>query len=323
MHTIMNVWEELAKPIFALAPMEDVTDSVFRRVVRQAAPADIYFTEFTSADGFCSPGKKAVSKRLRMAGADEPRPLIAQIWGLKPENYHTMAAALVEMGFDGIDINMGCPEKSVIRNGACSALIENRPLAAEIIAAAKDGAAGRIPVSVKTRIGFKKIDTESWISFLLQQGLAALTVHGRTQKEMSAVPAHWDEIAKAVQIRDALAPQTVILGNGDVRDRAHGEMLIAESGVDGVMIGRGVFADIFAFQKTKQPHTPQEHLALLAQHIQLHHAYWGDAKPYDPLKKYFKIYVRDYAGAAELRSQLMQTASHEEALHIIASALTE
>ena len=315
---MQNVWQKLKKPILALAPMEDVTDFVFRRIVHATAPADIYFTEFTSADGFCSPGREHVAKRLRTEWSDEPRPLIAQIWGTKPENHETMARELVAMGFDGIDINMGCPVKDIVKAGCGAALIDDHERAAAIIAATKRGADGKIPVSVKTRIGVKKIATETWVTFLLQQGIDALTIHGRTQKEMSKVPAHWDEIAKAVKIRDSVAPGVPILGNGDVLTRQQGEQRITETGVDGVMIGRGIFSNIFAFEKEARQHTSQEYLDVLLQHLALHEKIWQGRKPYEPLKKYFKIYIRDFVGASELRVAMMETRDYQEAREVIA-----
>src|SRR5436190_3288770 len=207
---MVNIWQSLKKPIYILAPMEDVTDTVFRRIVMQTGKPDLFFTEFTNVEGMFSKGDKKVNQRLQFT--QKEKPIIAQIWGLKPENYFKAGKLLAEMGFDGIDINMGCPEKNIIKKGACSGLIHNPSLAKEIIHATKE-AAGNLPVSVKTRIGFKEIQTEKWIGFLLEQNLAALTIHGRTAAEMSAVPAHWDEIGKAVERRSEKKLPTLIIGN--------------------------------------------------------------------------------------------------------------
>lgn len=311
----MNFWDNLPKPFFILAPMEAVTDVVFRHVIAKASPPDVYFTEFTNAASFCNPKGKH-STRGRLTFTEDEHPMVAQIWGNSPEHFAHMGRELKKMGFDGIDINMGCPDKSVIKTGSCSALIENPTLAAELIAAAKESG---LPVSVKTRLGFKTIKTEEWTSFLLEQDLAALTVHGRTQKEMSKVPAHWDEIEKVVKLRDSLSAQTPIIGNGDVRNRQHGMELIKEYRVDGIMIGRGIFHDPFAFEKNSIPHPKEELLNLLQLHLDLFDkATKTEPRKFDPLKRFFKIYIRDFAGASELRHELMQTKTTEEVRHILA-----
>lgn len=300
----MNIfWQKLPRPFFVLAPMEAVTDTVFRHVVAKAGRPDVFFTEFTNTAAFNNEyGRKSTETRLLFA-ADE-QPMVAQIWGTNPNHYALMAKELAHMGFAGIDINMGCPAKDVVKTGSCSALIETPQLAAQLIAAAKEGG---LPVSVKTRIGFKTRKTEEWISFLLQQDLAALTVHGRTQKEMSKVPADWQEIAKAVQLRNKLAPQTVIIGNGDVQTRQQGLELAKQTGVDGVMIGRGVFNNVFCFEHTPQQHTPEEFIELLKFHLDLYEKTWvGRTMPFAPLKRFFKIYVRDFEGAHDLRAKLME-----------------
>ena len=314
---MLNFWQNLAKqkqPFFALAPLDDVTDTVFRQIVAGCAPPDVFFTEFANAEGFCSPGKESIERRLRFTEAEHP--LVAQIWGKDPEHYYKMAKELAARGFVGIDINMGCPEKTVVRSGQCSALIENHELAASIIEATKKGA-GKVPVSVKTRIGFDTIATEDWIGFLLTQGLAAITVHGRTKKEMSKVSAHWDEIKKAVKLRDKIAPCTVMIGNGDVMSLGQGRKLAAESGVDGVMIGRGIFHNPFVFEEPHKEHTTAEYLEVLKRHLELHAKTWDGQKSYQPLKKFFKIYVKDFPGAVQLRATLMQTNTHTEALEAI------
>ena len=198
-----NFWLDLPTPFFILAPMEDVTDIVFRGMVRKANDGmpQVLFTEFTNCDGICSVGQSRVIHRLKYDPSQ--RPIVAQIWGKTPQNYEETSRLCLELGFDGIDINMGCPEKSVIKQGACSALINNQPLAKEIIEACKRGTGGKIPISVKTRIGFSKIQTDQWIGFLLEQDIQALTVHGRTVAG-SDEPAKWEEIRKSVEIRNQI-----------------------------------------------------------------------------------------------------------------------
>jgi tRNA-dihydrouridine synthase len=307
-----NFWQDLPKPFFVLAPMDGVTDVVFRHVATKAARPDVYFTEFTNAAAYFS-DKGRQSTESRLAFTPDEQPLVAQIWGTNPEHYAFMAKGLAAAGFAGIDINMGCPTKDVIKTGACSALIEQPELAAKLIAAAKEGG---IPVSVKTRIGFKTAKTEEWISFLLKQDIAALTVHGRTQKEMSKVPAHWDEIAKAVKLRDEIAPHTLIIGNGDVMNRTEGLKRIEETGVDGIMIGRGIFTNPYAFEKEPRQHSREELLDLLNYHLDLVEAA-THKMAFAPLKRFFKIYIRDFDGASELRDKLMHTSSVAEVREIL------
>ncbi len=300
----MTIWETLQKPILILAPMEDVTDTVFRRIICSCGRPDLFFTEFTNVDGLASKGNDIVAQRLLFTS--EEKPLIAQIWGKNPEHFYHAAQRLAQMGFDGIDINMGCPESSVIKNGCCAALINNRSLAIDIILATKEGA-GTLPVSIKTRIGFDTIITEDWISFLLSQDIAALTVHGRTAKELSQVPAHWEEIRKAVKIRNAMRKSTLIIGNGDVASK---EEAIEKSnlyGVDGAMIGRGIFKNPYLFGNADQwkKATIKERMYLLKRHLELFTSVWGNRKHFAVMKKYVKIYITDFPQASDIREQLM------------------
>ncbi len=319
-NTPMNIWATLAKPILVLAPMEDVTDTVFRRIVASCARPDVFFTEFTNVDGLVSAGREAVIHRLRFT--QDERPIIAQIWGMKPENYRKVAAELVEMGFDGIDINMGCPERSVTGHGACAALITTPSLAGEIIAATKEGAGGKIPVSVKTRIGYKAIE-ESWLPFLLEQGIDALTVHGRTAAEMSKFPVHWDQIARAAELRDAMKCNTVIIGNGDVKSADEALLKVAQYGIDGIMMGRAVFDDLHAFAKGGQHQmTVQDGFRIMKRHVALFESTWGTTKNYAILRKFFKIYVRGFEGAGEWRERVMATKKPEEVYPLI-DAMTQ
>ncbi len=299
--------------------MDDVTDVVFRQVVAGAAAPDVLMTEFVATDGLQSSGRERTLERLRIE-PDHKQPLVAQIWGNNPENYRKSAQDIASMGFSGIDINLGCPEKGIVARGCCGGLIGQYSQVAEIIQATRIGAPA-LAISVKTRIGLSVAITEAWASFLLAQNLDALTMHGRTVKEMSKVPAQWDEIAKVAAIRDALDISTVIIGNGDVQNRAHGAVLAKTSGVDGIMIGRGVFHDLYAFDRSPREHTPAEMLAVLERHIELYEQ-WGSNKPFQILKKFFKIYVNGWVGAAELRAALMDSATPNEVRVILASART-
>lgn len=304
-------WNRLHKPIMALAPLDDVTDVVFRQIVVEAGKPDVFFTEFTNCDALCSPGREMHGKRLLYT--EEQRPIIAQIWGSKPENFYEAAKLLVEKGFDGIDINMGCPDKKVLKAGLCAGLIENHALAKEIIEAVKEGAS-HLPISVKTRLGIRKPVVEEWIGFLLEQNLDAIIIHGRTVKEVSNVPANWEEIAKGVRLRDESKKETLIIGNGDVFSRTQALDYVDRYGVDGVMIGRGIFKDLWLFhpEKSAKDMSVQERLAMFLRHIDLWKETWADTKNFPIIKKFVKIYVHDFDGAAELRNEVMGSESLEE-----------
>lgn len=320
---------KLPRPFFVLAPMDDVTDTVFRRIVASTAPPDLFFTEFTNVDGLQSPGRSRVLEKLQCT-ADE-RPLVAQIWGKNPENFYRTAQQIADgtiarefglsegANFAGIDLNMGCPDKNAVRNGTCSGLILNRPLAHEIIQATQEGAGGKLPVSVKTRLGFSQVDL-SWHEFLLGHNLAMLAVHGRTRKEMSKVPAHWDLIGKVRELRDKLAPETLLVGNGDVQTRKEGAELAKKYGLDGIMIGRGIFQDPFVFAENSpwSQYSPEQKLKLFHRHVELFIQTWGNStKPVAPLNKFCKLYINGFDGAKELREQFMRAASADELLSLI------
>lgn len=300
------------QPFFVLAPMDDVTDTVFRQIVAGTAKPDLFFTEFANVDGLQSPGRPRLLKKLKQAETDQP--LIAHIWGKNPDNFYKTAQQIVsgELGnFAGIDLNMGCPVKNVVGNGVCSALIKDRPLAHEIIEATKAGADGKLPVSVKTRLGFNAIDL-TWHEFLLGHDLAMLTVHARTRKEMSKVPAHFEYLGEIRELRDRLAPHTLIVGNGDVMNRAHGLERAEKYGLDGIMIGRGIFHDPYAFAE----HSPWERLDeaartdLYKKHVTLFKQTWQEGeRPIHTLNKFCKIYINGFDGAKEYREQLMNAAS--------------
>ncbi|MGO9309691.1 MAG: tRNA dihydrouridine synthase [Spirochaetia bacterium] len=298
--------------------MEDVTDTVFRRVVQAAGAPDLMITEFTSTDGLCTAGRPRVIGRLRFTSGE--RPLIAQVWGNKPEYYRRVAVQVREMGFDGVDINMGCPVRKIVERGSCGALIQNPGLAAELIAAATEGAGG-LPVSVKTRIGLRESRTEEWLGFLLSQQIAALTVHGRTVAQQSEGVADWEAVAIAVRLRDQLAPHTRIVGNGDVRTAQSFQRRAEETRPDGIMIGRGIFENLFLFRAIRGgngPHNfsalrPEGKIAWFRLHISLHEQTWGREGRFDVLKKFAKTYLRAFEGAGRLVDAIMHTRTHEAA----------
>lgn len=315
----MNFLESLPRPFLVLAPMDDVTDTVFRQIIADCAKPDLFFTEFVNVDGLQSPGREKLLHKLRFSAQEKP--IIAQLWGLNPENFYKTTKDLIEMGFDGVDLNMGCPVKTVIKNGACAALINNRELAGEIIDATREAAGDTLPVSVKTRVGFTTVGM-SWIEFLLTKILNMLSIHGRTAKELSKVPANWDLIGQAVELRNSLSPQTLIVGNGDVMNRQQAEELAEHYQLDGVMIGRGIFHDPFAMaeQSSWSSWNKEQKLQLFADHIGLFlRTYQKRERHFEPLRKFCKLYINGFDGAAELRAKFMETKSPEEALRLLES----
>ncbi|NFV95744.1 tRNA-dihydrouridine synthase [Staphylococcus aureus] len=291
--------------------MEDVTDIVFRHVVSEAARPDVFFTEFTNTESFCHP-EGIHSVRGRLTFSEDEQPMVAHIWGDKPEQFRETSIQLAKMGFKGIDLNMGCPVANVAKKGKGSGLILRPDLAAEIIQATK---AGGLPVSVKTRLGYYEIDEwKDWLKHVFEQDIANLSIHLRTRKEMSKVDAHWELIEAIKNLRDEIAPNTLLTINGDIPDRKTGLELAEKYGIDGVMIGRGIFHNPFAFEKEPREHTSKELLDLLRLHLSLFNKYEKDEiRQFKSLRRFFKIYVRGIRGASELRHQLMNTQSIAEA----------
>lgn len=305
-----NFWQELPRPFFVLAPMEDVTDVVFRHVIAEAAAPDVYFTEFTNSESYCHPdGIESVRGRLTFT-ADE-QPIVAHIWGDKPEYFERMSIGMAEMGFKGIDLNMGCPAPNVFKHGRGAGLILRPEVAADLIQAAK---AGGLPVSVKTRLGHAKIEEwRTWLRHLLEQDIANLSIHLRTKVEMSKADAHWELIPEIKQLRDEIAPNTLLTINGDIPNRQVGLELVDKYGVDGVMIGRGVFHNPYAFEIEPKEHDSKDLLNLLRLHLDLFDQHsTEEPRNFRPLLRFFKIYVREFRGASDLRVALMDTKSTDE-----------
>ncbi len=336
----------LGKPILCLAPMADVTDSAFRYVIAkhsknitpheksQGAPLTpfVIWTEFVSADGLVlahEEGKKKLLKDLEYSEIE--RPIVAQLFGSRPENMHKAAKLVASLGFDGLDINMGCPDKSIEKQGAGAAMIKNPQLAREIIRAAKAGVleyaqeSGKvaIPVSVKTRLGYNKDELEDWLPELLAEEPAVITIHARTRKEMSKVPARWERIKRAVEIRDAFYSEkvvsektgTLIFGNGDVESVADAIQKAEATDCDGVMLGRAIFGNPFLFAN-RLP-TQREQLGALAEHIRLFEKNLGGVKSFAVMRKHFKAYLAGIENSARLKDDLLQAENAEEALGIL------
>lgn len=305
-----NFWKDLPTPFFVLAPMEDVTDVVFRKVVAKAASPDVFFTEFTNTESFChKEGKESL--RGRLIFEEDEQPIVAHIWGDNPKHFREMSIELGKMGFSGIDLNMGCPAPNVFKHGRGAGLILRSDVAADLIQATK---AGGLPVSVKTRLGHAKIaEWTAWLKHLLNQDIANLSIHLRTKVEMTKYDAHWELIPDIIKLRDEIAPNTLLTINGDIDDYKSGMELVDKYGFDGVMIGRGVFHNPFAFEKAPKEHSPKELIDLFRYHLDLFDKYTTiEPSLSKPLHRFFKIYIRNIKGAKELRTRLMNTKSTQE-----------
>lgn len=274
-----------------------------------------FFTEFANSESYCHPeGNKSVRGRLTFT--EDEQPIVAHIWGDKPEYFRQMSIGMAKLGFKGVDINMGCPVPNVARHGKGSGLIRRPEVAADLIQAAK---AGELPVSVKTRLGYKDVDEwHEWLTHILKQDIVNLSIHLRTREEMSKVDAHWELIPEIKELRDKVAPDTLLTINGDIPDRQTGMKLARQYGVDGVMIGRGIFNNPFAFETEPKDHSSEELLDLLRLHLDLHDKYSGlELRPFKALHRFFKIYVKGFRGASGLRNQLMNTESTDEVRELL------
>lgn len=319
-----DFWKDLPRPIFVLAPLANVTDAAFRKIIaKYSKPAGphVMWTEFVSADGLVLANEEGKKKLMRdLVYSESERPIVAQFFTATPEHMERAAALAQELRFDGVDINMGCPDRSIEKQGAGAKLITTPELAKELVAAAKRGAPN-LPVSVKTRLGYNKDTLEEWLPQILSAEPAALTLHARTRKEMSKVDAHWDRVKRAVEIRNELQSNTLILGNGDVKTLEEARKRVEETGCDGVMIGRGIFGAPWLFSSAESAPTLKERLHIAIEHTRLFKEVLGDIKNFALMKKHFKAYVEGFDGAKELRVELMNTTNAKEVEEILSSWL--
>ncbi len=311
-------WSKLPRPFFALAPMSDITDIAFRQIIAKYGKPDVFWTEFVSCDGICSPGRKRLLRDLEYS--EEERPIVAQIFSSKPDTVYKTAQIIKELGFDGVDINMGCPDRSIEKQGAGASLMKDPKLAVEIIQAAQEGSQG-LPVSVKTRVGYSKDEIDEWIPTLLETGLDALTVHARTRKELSSVPANWEYVERVVKL--ACNTDILIIGNGDVKSLEDGYKKARETGADGIMVGRAIFGNPWFFN----PEISFDNISFdmrlrtLIEHTKLFEEKLGDIKNFAVMKKHFAAYVVGFDGAKELRMKLMGVNNAKEAEEVMRTYL--
>lgn len=310
-----DFWKGLKKPIFVIAPMANVTDVAFRSMFTKYGKPDVMWTEFVSADGLCSEGRSMLLHDLEFSKKEKP--IVAQLFTSHPEKMREAAELVLKLGFDGIDINMGCPDRSVEKQGAGAGMMKTPRIAKEIIRAARAGAPN-LPISVKTRLGYNKVEIDTWLPAILEEGVSALTVHLRTRKEMSDVPAHWDIMPQIVEIRDRISPETILLGNGDVTSLEDAKSKVVQTGCDGVMIGRGIFGNPWFFSgKIVSDIPPKERLKVMLEHAKVFDKYLGKYKNFAIMKKHFKAYVSGWEGAKELRIKLMESNNLKEVNQIV------
>lgn len=292
--------------------MANVTDVAFRAMFAKYGKPDVMWTEFVSADGLCSTGREILLHDLEFSKKE--RPIVAQLFSGHPEKMKQACTLVQKLGFDGIDLNMGCPDRSIEKQGSGAGHIKDVKTAIEVIKAAREGAP-KLPISVKTRIGYNKVEIDTWITALLEQKLPTLTVHLRTRKEMSDVPAHWDLMPRIVELRNKISPKTLILGNGDVNSLEDAYKKIKESGCDGAMIGRGIFGNPWFFNGKIA--SPKERLEAMLEHAKLFDKLLGGVKNFAIMKKHFKAYVSGWEGAKELRIKLMNVNNIKEVEKIV------
>jgi len=309
-----SFWLSLPRPFTVLAPMEGVTDVVFREIIREIGRPDVFFTEFVNVEGLNSSGFEKVSESLDFKL--KQKPIIAQLWGKEPEDFKQSAKLCKRMDFSGIDINMGCPDRVIVNRGSCAALIKNSLLAREIIESTKDGAGG-LPVSVKTRLGFDRVNLD-WISFLLEQNLDAITIHLRTVLELSNFPAHWEVMSEIIKLKNELSPKTLIIGNGDIQSLEEINEKYNTFSADGFMIGRGIFQNPWFFNKKVdiQKVTVKTRIDLYLRHINLFNKTWPN-KNFAFLKKFCKTYINNFSDAAGLRDKINESTSIFQMIEIL------
>jgi len=322
-----NFWQKLSNPFFVLAPMANVTDWAFRKVVAKCGRSDVFYTEFLSCDGIVH-DRTRFKKELYFEKSEKP--IVVQFFGSNPDNFYRCAQLAQDLGYDGIDINMGCPDRGIEKQGAGAALINNPKLAQKIIKETKRGARSTssgqaLPVSVKTRLGYNRITTKEWVSYLLEAEPAAITIHGRTRREMSKVPVHWNEIGIAAEIATGSTgsrreeAKTLIIGNGDVTDIKDAKQKARDYKLDGIMVGRGIFANPWFFNENTEhaERTPNERIDLLREHLNNFEKLWGEDKNFDTMKRFFKVYISNWPSAKELRAKLMTAKNKKDAANIL------
>jgi tRNA-dihydrouridine synthase len=329
MSFIQKIKKDKNRPLFVLAPMADVTDVAFRTVISEAMSPDIYWTEFVSADGLirATPEGKYKLKKDLLYDKEKQRPIIAQLFSSTYKYMYEATKLCIELGFDGVDINMGCPDRSIEKQKSGAAMMKNPDLAIGVIKAAKDAkkdfASDDFAVTVKTRVGYNSVELDTWIPLLLDQEVDLITIHARTRKEMSKVDADWSHVKTVVNMRDTWALDNkdkkapLIFGNGDVKDIQDAYEKCIEFGCDGAMIGRAMFGNPWLFKDIEciekedfdfnDKFTPSrdERIKTLAKQVEIFDRELGDVKSFALMKKFFKTYMTGFDDAKEIREKIM------------------
>lgn len=314
---MQDFWKNLSRPFFIQAPMEDVTDVAFRRLIARHGKPHVMFTEFTSADGLVlapEEGQRILRKKLLFDASE--RPIVAQLFSVYPDRMREAARIVQDLGFDGLDINMGCPVREVVNSGCGAALIKTPELAQQIVKAAHEGAPN-IPISVKTRIGYHKDEIDTWIPSILNSPLSHLTLHLRTRDEMSDVPAHWDVMPRILKIRDKEKPDVSVAGNGDVQNLEDARAKVRDTGCDGVMLGRAIYGNPWLFSDRTDKPSREERIHALIEHLECFKELMSDTQNFAVMKKHFKAYISGWDNAKDLRVKLMEAHDEEEAIEIL------
>lgn len=339
-----------SKFIIGLAPMDGVTDEPFRLVQAKIAKPDVIVTEFVSAEGITRGGAKLYDVLLY---SPLERPIVGQIFGKDPESFYKAAVVLTHLGFDGLDINMGCPAKTVTQNGAGAALIGTPDLAASLISNLKRGIndyisgkttindlglnqktisaiernlkySQHVPttsyhptVSVKTRLGIADISTDVWIPFLLKQNLDYITLHGRTLKQGYSGLANWEEITKAA--KHCQEAKTIFWGNGDIISLDQAKEYQEKFRINGILIGRSAMGNPWIF-KDYLP-TLREKYDTMLLHAQVFKQVFP-TRTLDCLRHHFLLYASGHPNAKALRAQIVKISTLEDILALEAPFLS-
>jgi tRNA-dihydrouridine synthase len=310
-----NFWQKIKKPIVGLAPMDGVTDEPMRQIQSRVAKPAVLYTEFISAEGFVR-NPPAFEKTLHFK--ENERPIVAQIFGYTPAAFDETIMKVASLGFDGIDLNMGCPAKKVLGKGGGGALIGNYSLAGKIIEkslAAIQKSKAVLSLSVKTRIGQKEIITQEWINFLAQYPLSEITIHGRLLKQGVSGPVNWEEIKLGAEICHHKG--IICLGNGGIKSAKEGRLMAEKYGLDGVLIGQAALGNPWVFKEDYQP-TKEDILKTILKHAQLATEFYPPER-FVAVYKHFGWYPRGFANSKKLKIDLLRTKNLPEAEEVIAN----
>lgn len=311
-------WKDFSRrKIFSvLAPMEEVSDSAFRQLLIKIKRPDIFFTEFTSIDGIFSKGRDSVLQRFKYKKNELP--LIAQIWGKDYSLYKKAVKLIINEGFSGVDINMGCPDKDVVKCGAGAALINNFNNAKDIVENIRS-VSKKYPLSIKTRLGFNDENID-WIKFILSLKIDALTIHLRTAKAKSSGLPNYEIMKDISKLRDDISPNTVLICNGDIKSIEQGEQLCKNSGFNGYMIGREAVNNPYVFSgKNREELSKKARILLIKKHTEIFEMLWDKKKNFNILKKFYVRYVSNFEGSKELRMRLMEAKTYDDVYNLLAS----